>query len=372
MRKATKKIYMSILAVLLVFITVVATTYAWVGILTYGQTDAFKLKLKTQDLENDFYLSISATGEESTYAETADEYELKKQIIENRINIDTDGLIPAQIDKLFFDNYRIHPTTTTKDTILSDEFHEINPLYGAKTISSEWSKDFYKFDIYLSVEHRDGDAAIKTDTTAKTDLILSNIENTLTGDIATQALSNDFNYPSVDDLRTGIYNPNHFGEVKGVVNVNAASAARLALAIYDPISRSDNYSGTEEPSILRIYQGGTQVPTYDSTTDTYSFGGNLPEDFNLAIYEHKKNRNIKYDEFKIPDEAINRGDLELVEDNNKLFDDSFGFGVINGDKKKVKVTVYFWFEGWDADCFEIIDAVMVRLNLEFASDSNVE
>ena len=41
-------------------------------------------------------------------------------------------------------------------------------------------------------------------------------------------------------------------------------------------------------------------------------------------------------------------------------------------KKKIKVTVYFWFEGWDADCFEIIDAVMVRLNLEFASDSNVE
>ncbi len=372
MRKATKRIYMSILAVTLLFVTVVATTYAWVGILTYGQTDSFKLNLKTSDLENDFYLTISATDKDD-YSEAADEYELKKQILTNKANIYFDDSSTTQyIDKEFYRNFQIHPTTTTMNTILNDEFHEINPLYGANSISTEWSKDFYKFDIYLSVEHREGDAAIKPDTNVQTDLILANIENTLTGDIATQALSNDFNFPSVEDLRTGVYNPNHFGEVKGVVNVNAASAARFALAIYDPISRNDSYSGTEEPSILRIYQGGTQVPTYDSTTDTYSFGGNLPEDFNLAIYEHKKNRNIKYDEFKIPDNVVNRGDLELVENNSKLFDDSFGFGVVNGDKKKIKVTVYFWFEGWDADCFEIIDAVMVRLNLEFASDSNVE
>jgi len=371
MRKATKRIYMSILAVTLLFVTVVATTYAWVGILTYGQTDSFKLNLKTSDLENDFYLTISATDKDD-YSEAADEYELKKQILKNRSNIIIDESKDYQyIDSLFLKNYRIHPTTTSYDTILNDDFHEIDP-YSAKYINPEKSTEFYKFDIYLSVEHREGDTAIKSDTNVKTDLILANIENTLTGDIATQTVSNDFNFPSVDDLRTGVYNPNHLSEIKGSVSINAASAARFALAIYDPISRNDSYSGTEEPSILRIYQGGTQVPTYDNTTDTYSFGGNLPEDFNLAIYEHKKNRNIGYNDFKIPDNVINRGDLELVEDNSKLFDDSFGFGVVNGDKKKIKVTVYFWFEGWDADCFEIIDAVMVRLNLEFASDSNVE
>lgn len=371
MRKATKRIYMSILAVTLLFVTVVATTYAWVGILTYGQTDTFKMNLKTQDLDNDFFLTISAT-DNNDYSESADEYEIKKQIIKNMGYSITDLDTKEKVDARFYSIYRINPTTTTQSTILKDEFHEINPEYGAKYMNSAKSKSFYKFDVYLSVSHRDGDAAITSETNQRIDLFLANIENTLNGDVKNQVVSNDFNYPSIDDLRTGVYNPNHFGEISGEVKVNAASAARVALAIYNPISMSDSYSGTEEPSILRIYQGGTQVPTYDNTTDTYSFGGNLPEDFNLAIYEHKKNRSIRYDEFKIPEDVINRGDLELTEENNKLFDDSFGFGVVNGDKKKIKVSVYFWFEGWDADCFEIIDAVLVRLNLEFASDSNVQ
>ena len=119
-----------------------------------------------------------------------------------------------------------------------------------------------------------------------------------------------------------------------------------------------------------IYQGGTQLPTYDSATDTYSFGGILPEEYNIALFEHKKNRRIKYEDFKIPSDAINRGDLELTDDNKKLFDDNYGFGVNSGVKTKVKLTIYFWFEGWDADCFEIIDAVNVKINLNFATNAN--
>jgi len=366
MRKATKRIYMSILAVLLVFITVVATTYAWVGILTYGQIDTFKLNLKTQDLENDFYLSISATGEEDSYSEQANEYEIKKQIIKNMgydvSNLTTDELINAK----FYKVYKIYPATTNREMILNDEFHEINPELGGQYIDSRKSKSFYKFDLYLSVEHRDGDAAITPDTNVNMELILANIENTLNGDTKTQVVQNSFAYPSSE-----IYNPNNFDVISGAVKVDASSAARIALAVYDPILRTDEYSGNEVPNLM-FYQGGTQLPTYDTETDTYSFGGNLPEDYNLALYEHKKNRNIGLNYLNIPNDIINRGDLELVDDNKEIFDEQFGFGVKNGLKTKVKISVYFWFEGWDADCFEIIDAVNVRLNLEFATDSNVQ
>ena len=377
MFKATKKVYMSILAILLVFITVVATTYAWVGILTYAQTDTFKLNLKTQDLENDFYLSISATDYEeydtsgnlimTTYSEHADEYEIKKQIIQNR-GYSTTGLDTEQlIDRMFYSKYQILPVTTTRNTILKDEFHELEGNYGAKTIKAEKSNNFYKFDIYLSMEHRDGDAAITAGTNAKMDLILSDIANSLTGEINSQVVSNDFTYPS-----SAVYNPNNFGTISGSVNVDAASAARVALAVYKPILRTNSYFGTENPDKLFIYQGGTQVPTYNETTDTYSFGGILPEEYNLALYEHKKNRDILPTEFNIPADNINRGDLELIDDNDELFDDSYGFGVKDGKKTKVKITVYFWFEGWDADCFEIIDAVKVRINLNFATNANTE
>lgn len=370
MRKATKKIYMSILAVLLVFITVVATTYAWVGILTYGQTDTFKLNLKTQDLDSEFYLSISATDEEGTYAETADEYELKKQIIKN-MGQGVDTLTSTQlIDRKFYSMYRISPVTTTRSTILKDEFHEINVEGGADTINPEWSHSFYKFDLYLSIEHRNGDDAIKADTNAKMDMILANIGDTLKGDVKTQKVSNSFVYPS-----NGIEDPKNretlYGRtISNEVKIDAASAARVALAVYEPILRTEKYSGNETPKELLIYQGGTQLPTYDSESGLYSFGGNLPEDYNLALYLHKKNRNVRPELLKIPDEIVNRNDMELDEENDKVFDSEFGFGIFNGKKTKVKITVYFWFEGWDADCFEIIDAVNVRLNLEFAADSN--
>ena len=31
--------------------------------------------------------------------------------------------------------------------------------------------------------------------------------------------------------------------------------------------------------------------------------------------------------------------------------------------------VYFWFEGWDSDCFEIIDNKSVTVNLSFTTKS---
>ena len=43
-------------------------------------------------------------------------------------------------------------------------------------------------------------------------------------------------------------------------------------------------------------------------------------------------------------------------------------GVKNGTQTKMKITVYFWFEGWDADCISAIDQKSVSLNLKFTSD----
>ena len=375
MLKATKKVYMSILAILLVFITVVATTFAWVGILTYAQTDTFKMNLKVQDLENDYFLSISATDEEgyddeghfyTTYSDTANVTELKKQIIKNMGISIADLTNDNLVDRKFNQVYQIAPATTTRNTILNDEFHCLESRWGAKSIQTANSKAYYKFDIYISMEHREGDSAINENTNQKMNLFLADIAQTLTGDISTQVVQNEFTYDP-----SNLYNPNGLYSVNDVVNIDAASAARLALAVYDPILRTDKYSGTETPNRLYIYQGGTQYPTYYSESDTYSFGGILPEEYNLAYYEHVMNKTIKPSEFPIPDEAINRGDLELIENNKDLFDDEYGFGISNGKKTKVKITVYFWFEGWDSDCFEIIDAVNVRININFGTDSNV-
>ena len=149
-----------------------------------------------------------------------------------------------------------------------------------------------------------------------------------------------------------------------IITVNSASATRLAIAVYDPILRGESYQGTEEPSKLVIYQGGTKTPTYDATTDTYSFGGILPEECNLAYQEYKKKYNLGND-FRIPDEILNRGDLEITEENSVLLTEDYKFGINNGVSNKLKMTVYFWYEGWDADCFDALSGQSVTINLVF-------
>ena len=77
--------------------------------------------------------------------------------------------------------------------------------------------------------------------------------------------------------------------------------------------------------------------------------------------------NLDPSKFYIPESALNRGDLELTKENALLTDSNLGFGIINGQRTKVKITVDFWFEGWDADCFEIINRSPVTLNLVFST-----
>ena len=50
MRKVNKKILISILTSVIVMITIVATTFAWVGIFTYANTDSFSINLKVSEL----------------------------------------------------------------------------------------------------------------------------------------------------------------------------------------------------------------------------------------------------------------------------------------------------------------------------------
>ena len=76
---ATRRVYMSILTIMLVFATTVATTFAWVGILNYTDTSNFELNLQTENT-NKYRLTISAT-EDGEYSDSVDVYYIKKQIL---------------------------------------------------------------------------------------------------------------------------------------------------------------------------------------------------------------------------------------------------------------------------------------------------
>ena len=84
MRGLSKKMLISILTSVVVFVTMIATTFAWVGIFTYASTDKFNLNLKVQDLDSNYFLTISSTGEKKSFSSEIPTIELERQIVNNR------------------------------------------------------------------------------------------------------------------------------------------------------------------------------------------------------------------------------------------------------------------------------------------------
>ncbi len=70
MRGANKKMLISILTSVIVFVTMVATTFAWVGIFTYANTDLFQINLKVEDYKTNYFLTISDTGVRGTFSDS--------------------------------------------------------------------------------------------------------------------------------------------------------------------------------------------------------------------------------------------------------------------------------------------------------------
>ena len=153
MRGVSKKMFISILTSVIVMVTMVATTFAWVGIFTYANTDNFQLNLKVSEMDVNYYLTISATGEKKSFSDTADLIEIQRQSLkyQNRWSSDyLDNLESTAISSMFSSNSHIEPATCfiNDDNTLSD-FKVINykNTSNLEYISSQNS--CIKFDIYL-------------------------------------------------------------------------------------------------------------------------------------------------------------------------------------------------------------------------------
>ena len=394
MRKVNKKILISILTSVIVMITIVATTFAWVGIFTYANTDTFSINLKVSELDANYFLTISATGEKGSFSDEADSLEIKKQILMNINNWDrefVDSKDSDDIDALYSKYCITNPSTTSIDSNGNlNSFYSINnknhDYYSTYTSTSS----YIKFNIYLSVDTKEGLKAdpetglIPDSVQINSNVLITELENTLVGTLCKQKLTNLNPYNDMEEL------PSTYSALKQLPNkdffdMNSANATRFALCMYDPIDIKSSYNGTETPTKTLIYHGGEQLPTLDG--DVFDLGGILPEEYNTALRElliirpnYKNgvisayNRQYESDLEK----AIERGqsDSDLVEENSKIWEKPTNvdaepyLGVHNGIQTKQKISVYFWFEGWDSDCAVGINEKPVTLNLTFTAGIN--
>lgn len=366
LRIVLKKAYISIITAFIVLFTCFATTYAWIGILSYSSISDFNLSIKSSEFNKDYSLLISADDE--NYSETVALIDIQKQILRNMYKENTyitdmlDTTDEKQIEKLFNDKAILTPVTTyIKNNNSLDTFFSMPYLNKRKT-DMEISNQFFEFDLYLKVEPNDS-SKLTDETEIESNLILADIENSLTGVDVSGNLINGNPY---------LINPSSKYEVLNSIPdtfiINTSSATRFALSIYEPIDVNNKYDNIQLPLETIIYQGGTKIPNIKN--GVYSFGGILPEESNIAIQEINELYNVN---LKMDDNYSNREntDKELKVDNQYIYNkNSTNFlGIKNKVQTKMKIKVYFWFEGWDSDCMYIINNKKVTLSLSFAANS---
>ena len=381
MRGVSKKMLISILTSVIVFVTMVATTFAWVGIFTYANTDNFNINLKVQDLDVNYFLTISATGEKNSFSDEADLIEIERQILKNN-NVYTDDVLNklsnSEIEKIYSRNSNTTPSSYIINSNNQLEFYSINNKMTSYYETYNPKNGFLKFDIYLSVNTKEG---IQEETEINSNVFITDIAETIQGTISKQRLTNLNPFKKLPSL------PNEYNSLLSLPDseffeINSANACRFALCIFNPIDVNSSYKPDDYPTKTLIYHGGKQMPNvYENV---YDLGGNLPEDYNTALQElliirpNYKNsvypmRNQKYrDDLEY---AINMGgnELDLIEDNTKIWtkpsdiESKPYLGVHDTIQTKMKIEVYFWFEGWDADCIFGINEKPVTLNLNFTA-----
>ena len=370
-----KKLYISVLTSILVLLTTVATTFAWVGVFANSTFESFDVIIKASGLD-EYGIVISSSGEEGTFGDSIPSIEIKRQIVKNW------GYNPDRYDdnsiEAIFSTYNLHQCTN----IPVIENNQLKRLGEFKTIEQINTKHYFKFDIYLS-------ATKYYEKSNGSDFLLdAYLKNTIfEGTPKSFILDGDLQYPQtfINPL-TNI--PNKYKAITNetvISNVvlNSASAARVAFEKFSVHNIGDISSyDAETPKSAIIYSGDTyNYPTYDTESETYEFGGILPNDENFAImYYNKYDKRYSTNGIKsvsIPQQVLNTrgvdsitGDKILSNSTNHLINST------NNNEKitlgqMIKVRVYFWIEGWDSDCFNAINNSPIKLNIQFGASNEI-
>ena len=373
MRGISKKILISLLTTLVVFITVFATTYAWVGIFTYANTDSFKMNLRVQDLDSNYFLTISSSGKPGTFSSEVPAIELKRQIVNNRYDNKYDNESDNSIETIF-NTTKLKPLTTTIADNEIQKFYLPDLSNLAINFNLQESNLYYKFDLYLSVDTKEG---INENTTGiNTNVFLADLESILEGTITSDRLTNG--NPFLDIPSTSEYGILNSLPNTEMFKIDSKNAMRFSLSLFEPININDEYDDNVKPQKSIIYQGGSYLPSKEN--DIYDLGGNLPLEYNTALKELLIIRpqyltNSVENFYNAIASGVERGiaDLDLTEANSQIVNKremTKYLGCMNGVQTKMKITVYFWCEGWDADCIKGINEMPVTLNLSFTAGAD--
>ncbi|MBQ6782560.1 MAG: hypothetical protein IJP63_00960 [Acholeplasmatales bacterium] len=378
MKKATRKIYLSIIFVTLSLLTMVATTFAWVGIVSNASFERFTINLETDNEKSDYGVMLSLTGKSNDFHDSIDTLELQKKILEN-MGVPSNLLSNEISIRNLFNRIKLSQCTTVKDYGALDYSYYLTPfkdLYGNKTRATVDGtatdyKGYFEFDVYISIYKIGEDA----DGSEKELSVYLRDGDTgfISGQKCTTYVANEIKFPGNENALSSQYltSANNFEpgkKVQGNVTINSASAVRVAIQkAYSVPYGETGANGNSVYNGLQIYKYGGDLPSYDSKYGMYDFGGILPKDYNFARLLYNSTRTEDAHLGDVPSLALynKRGDVTFVDDGvvNHIIDENDHVRT----QDMIRLHVTFWFEGWDSDCFEAINDIPVSLSLNFST-----
>ena len=362
MKKATRKIYLSLIMVILSVLAMVATTYAWVGIVSNSIFEQFSINLKENDEGGEYGIQLSLDG--ITFHDSLEAVDVERVILINMGYSANELTTSTKINELFR-KVSLDQATVVKENTDSNYLDNFKDMAGYTT------NKYFKFDVYIALyKTADEDEASEN----YLDVYLRNY--VMSGGDYSVYIPNEIVYPSTNPTSKQILDSaNNFElgkTISGKITGNVANSTRLAIQRHKTVDKGvpSQYNESDIIQELTIYQNGKEYPNYNESTGVYDFGGILPDDYNFAWKEWNATHNMSNQLGSVPEAQLNRGDVTYADDGttNHIIEAT--------DKvttaKMVKLTVLFWFEGWDSDCYEMIDRHEVTINLEFSNKSPID
>ena len=428
MQNILRKMSISVMVSLLVLVTFGAITFAWVGISTYSRIENFDLDLEAQELK-EYGLEISLTGLEGSFKPKVDSTELKRQILINYYNDDnetnkiknySEDKVNSEFNALILDQATID-YNSNNNSFLNDEKTDFNFIGMHEKedgyILGRPTTKLFKFDIYLSAYKINDVTSVPDGLEPGFDLSQEHdgyrVDAFLDGKIFKGTRKKvgtifDYTYPNnylsgYINIPTNVIQPNT--NISGLVECDSSDAARIMFAKrgvvnkYHPEEYQTDLSKNKITN-YKIYHTGSVLPTYDEDSKLYSFGGILKDDANFALQNfNQKHPDIKksldlanayadpdseailtreetdiYYDYKATDQASYDAMqiIHSVKDSDDAVTKEKYKNEQIGIRHMMKMTIYFWFEGWDSDCFDVIDRSPVSISINLVAAKATE
>lgn len=354
--KLTRKFILSVSSLALTAICLSSTTYAWFAKNANAWTEDYEIKLHTDEglkisvdgihwydsISRDQLSNAIALYRYNTINSNAKitYEELTPTIV---ANYSTTSLAPVSPDD-DFDFYGFDPN---KEYIPSNGLYELDNLTEAKVLGN-----YVCFDLYFQAIPSSNDAKSKYNLVFADEALAEGFGvSKIEAENSTITLANQLNIPESKDIR---FNPETIGLYKSgeTITINPANAMRMAVTgTKDPIIYEINNDGYGSYALKDIPDGAIDDSIKDlydaSKNPMYTYFNNTHNQGNLDIpyYAEKYLKTEKdFDGLK------NLG--EFVRDSEGNYND-------------VKITVYIWLEGYDADYLEGVNTESVHFFLNF-------